>query len=174
MKLKAAVMVSALVLAGGAALFAYSTRAADAPREKRPPAEADKAPAARAEEKLDAAIREKIRKLQVERRDVLKNAVRAREQAYLAGRASPEALLKLSGLLLEAELDLATTAQQRIAAHAAELGRAREMEKVTTARYEAGQTTQADYHLARAARLKAEINWLKAGGKEGNEKDAKP
>jgi len=37
----------------------------------------------------------------------------------------------------------------------------------------AGRVTDLEYYQARAARLKAEIDWLKAGGKDNNAKDSK-
>jgi hypothetical protein len=121
--------------------------------------------------KLDPATQEKIHKLQLERRDALKKAVEFRWDEYEAGRGTLEILLNGSKLLLKAELDLANTTQQRIAAHAALLELATKVEKITKARYEAGQVKEADHQEARAARLEAEIGWLKAGG--GKEKKEK-
>jgi hypothetical protein len=121
--------------------------------------------------KLDAATQEKVRKLQMERRDALKTAVDARQQEYEAGRGTQERLLTGSNLLLKVELDLATTAEQRIAAHAALLKNMRKLEELAKARYEAGQLMAADYREAQAARLEAEIGWLKVGG--GKEKKEK-
>jgi outer membrane protein TolC len=118
---------------------------------------------------LDEATRAKIRKLQLERRDVLQKAVQSREQEYQAGRATLDDLLKLSRRLLGAELELAATARQRLEAHAAHLKRAKEAEKLTATRYEAGRASFVDHSLSRAARLQAEVGWLKAGGKD-NEK----
>jgi RNA polymerase sigma factor (sigma-70 family) len=120
---------------------------------------------------LDPATRAKIRKLQIEHRDVLKKAVETRQQEYLAGRGTLDILLKMARRLLGAELDLATTAQQRLTAHTAYLELMKEVDKFTEARYDAGRATEADYLQARAARLEAEIGWLKAGGKE--KKDSK-
>ena len=116
--------------------------------------------------KLDKETLAKIRKLQLERRDELKKAMTALEEEFLAGRGTLDILLKTSRLLLQAELDVATTAAQRVAAHAAHLRITKRIEKVTRARHEAGRAKQADTHQARAARLEAEIDWLKAGGRE--------
>jgi hypothetical protein len=131
------------------------------------------APAPKADNtvKLDPATQAKVRKLQMERRDVLKKALDARRDEYEAGRGTMEALLEGTRNLLHAELDLATTAQQKIAAHAAILKVMKEMEKLTTARYEAGRLKLADYCDMQAARMEAEIGWLKAGG--GKEKKEK-
>jgi outer membrane protein TolC len=121
--------------------------------------------------KLDAATREKIHKLQVERRDALKRAAECRWSEFEAGRGMLETLLEVSRRLLKAELELATTKEQRIAAHADLLKVARQIDEITTARYEAGRVKEADHQEARAARLEAEIGWLKAGG--GKEKKEK-
>src|SRR5262249_51160014 len=191
-KLKvAAVLVSVLSLAGGAALFARSTRSPEARQERREgpkagqdeggkPAkkEATKAPVPSAaggkeEAKPDAATLAKIRKLQLERLAVLKKAIAARQEEFRAGRTTLADLVKPSRQLLEAELELATTARQRIKAHAEHLRLMKEADKVTAAGYAAGQVRASDYFRARAARLKAEIDWLKAGGKDETGKAGK-
>jgi outer membrane protein TolC len=124
------------------------------------------APAAKDAPKLDAATLAKIRKLQIDRRDTLKKEVRAREQEFQAGRGTLDVVLKAARKLLQAELDLAATLDERIEAHAAYLKVVKEVDKQTTALYEAGRVKAADHYQARAARLEAEIGWLKAGGKE--------
>jgi outer membrane protein TolC len=131
------------------------------------------APAPKAEDgvKLDPATQAKVRKLQMERRDVLKKALDARREEYKAGRGTMEALLEGTRNLLHAELDLASTTQERIAAHAAILKVMKEMEKLATAQYEAGRLKLADHCDMQAARMEAEIGWLKAGG--GKEKKEK-
>jgi hypothetical protein len=123
--------------------------------------------------KLDPATQAKIHKLQIERRDVLKKAVAAMQEEYRAGRGTLDLLVEGSKRLLHAELDLATTADQRIAAHANILKITRDMEQLARTRYEAGQLRTADLCEAQAARLEAEIGWLKAGGKEKAEKKDK-
>ncbi len=121
--------------------------------------------------KLDPATKDKIHSLQLERRDALKKAVECRLNEYEAGRGTLESLLNGSKLLLKAELDLANTKEQRIAAHAALLELATKVLKISKERYEAGRVTEADHQQVRAARLEAEIGWLKAGG--GKEKKEK-
>jgi outer membrane protein TolC len=119
--------------------------------------------------KLDKATQEKIRLLQGQHRDTLKEEVRAREEEFDAGRGATEALLRASGQLLKAELELATTAKERITAHAEHLKLMRKIEKITRSRHDAGQIKTSDNLQARAARMAAEIAWLKAGGKEKKE-----
>ena len=128
------------------------------------------APGTKPEVKLDKATLAKIRKLQLERRDALKEALQARHKEFEVGRGTLDALLKLSQQLLRAELDVATTAQQRLTAHEAHLTIMRKVDEATTNWYKAGRVSIADYKQAHAARLAAEIDWLKAGGKEKNDK----
>ncbi len=131
------------------------------------------APAPKADDgvKLDPATQAKVRKLQIQHRDVLKVAVEARQQEYEAGRGTLERLLAGSRFLLKAELDLATTREKRIAAHAAMLKVATQLEKTIKKRFNPRRVTEEDYEEARAFRLEAEIGWLKAGGgKETTEK----
>jgi hypothetical protein len=141
--------------------------------EAKPPAPAAAEKPKTGKDKADAATREKIRKLQLERRDALKEAEAARLQELLGGRGTLDMLLKTSRLLLQAELDLAATAPQRVAAHAAHLNVAKEVDAMFEKLHDAGRVTRADFMHARAARLEAEIGWLKAGGKDEEEKDGK-
>ena len=78
-------------------------------------------------------------------------------------------MLKSARALLEAELELATKSKERVAAHAMHLKVAKQVEEETKARSDAGQVKNADYREAVAARLEAEIGWLKAGGNEKKE-----
>src|SRR5262245_3382872 len=111
-------------------------------------ASAAPAPSPKAEPKLDAATLAKIRKLQMERRDTLKKGAEARWQEFQAGRGTLGALLKTAKLLLRAELDVATTAEQRLGAHAAYLKAMKKMDEHCKAMYEAGRMTAADYYEA--------------------------
>jgi RNA polymerase sigma factor (sigma-70 family) len=184
-KLKvAAVVLSVVALAGGAALLAHAARPGEAKGERREGprakeeskkegAPAEPSDGGKGEAKLGAATLAKIRKLQLERRNALKKAVEAWEQEFRAGRRTLADVVKTSRQLLDAELELATTARQRIKAHAEHLRLMKEADKVTAAGYAAGQVRASDYFRARAARLKAEINWLKAGGKDETGKDRK-
>src|SRR5436190_759016 len=102
-------------------------------------ASAAPAPGSGAGPKLSKAALARIKQLQLERRDALKKAVKAREQEFLAGRGTLHALLKLTQQLLQAELEVATKAEQRVAAHAAYLELAKQVEKMTEAAFKAGR-----------------------------------
>jgi hypothetical protein len=107
----------------------------------------------------------KVKALLEERRDALRKVVKARMAEFDAGRGTLALLLDYSARLLQAELETAGRRADRIAAHQAHLGRMKKCEEQVSAWYRAGRVTFADYHSARAARLDAEIGWLRAGGK---------
>ncbi len=119
---------------------------------------------------LDAATQAQIKALLVERRDVLRKGMKGIETAFLAGRGALTEMGKTSRLLLEAELALAEKGEQRIGAHRAHFDSMKKMEHVMKGRHEAGAIPLGEYQLARAARIEAEIGWLRAGGKRKKEK----
>jgi hypothetical protein len=108
---------------------------------------------------------DKIKALLKERRDVLRNGVVARTQEYEAGRGTLNILLQVSRELLNAELELATTPAERFDINAGNFNAMRKIEKITKEGYDAGRVKAADYYAIRAARLKAEIELLRAGAK---------
>src|SRR5262245_22224600 len=79
--------------------------------------------------KLDAATQAKIRKLQIERRDELRKAVRLRALQLKGGQLTPQELLVEAEALLEAELELATTAQERVTSTSAHCERLKQREQ---------------------------------------------
>jgi hypothetical protein len=115
---------------------------------------------------LDKETQAKVRELLVKRRDALKKEVKARTQEFEAGRGTLDILLGASKRLLKAELELADKQAQRVAAHKAHLDAIKKIAALTEAGYDAGRVKEADHQQAVAARLGAEIGWLRAGGKE--------
>jgi hypothetical protein len=113
-----------------------------------------------------------VKKLLKERLEALRNAVLALQEEYKAGRGTAELFIETARPLLEAELELATKPAERIAAHQAYFKLLVMVDEIVKARYEAGQVRVAEFYLARAARLKAEIELRRAGGKP--DKDIKP
>jgi len=114
---------------------------------------------------------EKIKKFQGERRDLLKKIVDLRFAEFEAGRATLDVVLKAAQQLLLAEVELATTPKERLAAHSARLELAKKVEKLEKDRFDAGRASTADYLNAQADRVEAEIGWMKAGGKEKKDSD---
>src|SRR5262245_9083491 len=130
--------------------------------------------AASADDKVKPISKEaaqKIKKLQVQRRDLLKKGIDLQFRAIKSGGALRlDVLTRLSKELLQAELDLAATPKERVAAHAARLEIATKIEKDVKAAYDAGGATTLDLTLAQADRLEAEIGWRKAGGEDKKDK----
>ena len=107
----------------------------------------------------------RVKALLKERRDELRQAFKARTKEHLAGRVATDALMEVSRLLVQAELEAAEKPADRVAALQAHLDVARDVEKLVKARHDAGRCPVTDLHLARAARMEVEIALLRAGGK---------
>jgi outer membrane protein TolC len=122
---------------------------------------------------LDKATQAQVRKLLEERRDALRKVIEARQKEFEVGRGSLDGLLRTARKLLQAELELATTPAQRIAAHQAHYDIAKKVEEMNATRYDAGRLSFADYQESRAARLAAEIALLRAGGKPKKDAEKK-
>src|SRR5262249_30630419 len=114
----------------------------------------------------DSKAEAKVKQLQRDRRDVLKKALAAREKEFDAGRGTLDTVIELSEKLLQAELDVATRKEQRLDAHTFHFDLMKKVEERIKAAHEAGRGTEADSLTAKAARLDAEVGWIKAGGKE--------
>ena len=98
-----------------------------------------------------------------ERRDTLRELVDILDGRYRAGAVTEEAVLRASGQLLGAELDLASTKAERIAIREKLVANLRRIEKVTEDQAQVGSLALRpdDVLQAKAARLKAEIQLLR-------------
>jgi hypothetical protein len=114
---------------------------------------------------LDKATLAEVRKLQEKRRDLLREALLVREKLFQSARAPLREVVETSKQLLTAELELAATGAERVAAHERHFEKALAFSKVARARHESGRGTFADVLDAEALFLEAKIGWLKAGGK---------
>jgi outer membrane protein TolC len=114
---------------------------------------------------LDKATLAKVRKLSEERRDLLRETLTVREKLYQSGRAEMSQVLETSKRLLAAELDLAATGAERVAAHKRQFETAHALVEIAKARRAAGRGNFADVLDAQALSLEAQIGLLKAGGK---------
>jgi outer membrane protein TolC len=99
-----------------------------------------------------------------ERRETLRQLVKAAEQHYRSGNTTLPSVIRASNLLLEAELEAAKTKAERIALYEKMVENLRELEKVAEAGYKAGVRPMDDVLEARAARLKAEIQLAREKG----------
>lgn len=115
----------------------------------------------------EAAARdsEEVKKLLKQRVEVLKKALKARQEEFKAGRTTLDAIIEVMRLLHKAELEVASNQAERITAHLDYFKVAKEVDNLETANYNAGRATVADSLLATAERLKAEIGLRRAGGK---------
>lgn len=114
---------------------------------------------------LDKATLAEVRTLQEKRRDLLRDAFEQRTKLFQAGRAEMGQALEAAKRLLAAELDLAATDAERIAAHEKQIEKARALVELARARKKAALGTEADVLDAQALVLEAEVGLLKAGGK---------
>ena len=114
---------------------------------------------------LDKTTLAEVRKLQEKRRDALREALAVRETLFRRANGPLEGVVKTAKQLRAAELDLATTDGERIAAHQSYFEKARLWSEIVKARREAARATAADALEAQAISLEAEIGLLKAGGK---------
>jgi outer membrane protein TolC len=108
------------------------------------------------------AKRNGVKELMLERRAVLQEAVRAAEQAYRTGQTRLESVIELRRDLSHADLELTTTAQERIAIYKRFVGEIAALVKTTEAQYKAGQATQIDYLKSKAAHLQSKIDLARA------------
>jgi outer membrane protein TolC len=106
-----------------------------------------------------------VRKLQAERRDLLREALGLGERQFRSGHGTLGEVVEASKRSLAAELDLAATDAERVAAHERHFKTVRSFAEVVRARHAAGRMQLADLHEAQAFTVEAKIGLLKAGGK---------
>jgi hypothetical protein len=114
---------------------------------------------------LDKETLAEVRKLQEKRRDLLRDATEQRMKLYQSARCTLGEVMEMSKRLLSAELDLAATDAERIAAHERHFEKAQVLPEIARARQEAARGTASEVLDAQAFFLEAKIGLLKAGGK---------
>jgi hypothetical protein len=103
-----------------------------------------------------------LRRLQKARYNAALDEGKARFNEYLAGRGGLEKLMAAARRVLESGLELNTGAADRIQLRVQLLELAREVEKISQAKYEAGRLPVAEMARARYLRADAEIQLLQA------------
>ncbi len=98
-----------------------------------------------------------------ERRDVLLQRVALLEKGYAAGETNLETVLAARDQLLQAELQLITTKEERITIYQKRLDNMCALEKVVKQLFDAKECPQDAMLAATAARLQAEIDLARAG-----------
>ncbi len=101
---------------------------------------------------------EKLQPLLKQRRDVLREQVKASTHRYRSGEAAIGPILEAMSKLVEAELDLAAGAQERIALRQKQVQIAQDVEELAQARHRVAESAIDEVLGARAARLQAEID----------------
>ncbi len=114
---------------------------------------------------LDKETQAAVRALQEKRRDLLREALEARVKLYQTARAPLGEVIATARQLLAAELDLAGTPAERVAAHERLYERAQAWVEVAKVRHAAARGVLAEVQEAQALSLEAAIGLLKAGGK---------
>src|SRR4051812_44441542 len=95
------------------------------------------------------------RKLQGKRRAILGAALESREKLYQSGRAELDGVIETSKRLMAAEVDLAATGAERIAAHERQYEKAQALIEIAKARHQAARGTEIGVLDARAFSLEA-------------------
>jgi hypothetical protein len=100
----------------------------------------------------------KVKALLKERLEVLREMEKALKNSYESfGTVPLERVLQASRKVIQAELELAETAAERVALREKAVAIAKEIEKILKTRHDAGTVPIYEYLEAKAARLEAEI-----------------
>lgn len=103
-----------------------------------------------------------LRKLLEERKALLRQAVGVAVEEHRAGRIDLDSVLTLRRDLLNAELELAASREERIELYGKLVEHARAWENTTAELYKSGGATQVDVLKAKAARLRSQIDLERA------------
>ena len=106
-----------------------------------------------------------VKKLLIQRRDLLRDLEKVRREQFKTGRGSMEDILGATRKRVEVELELAETHAARIAALEDLLRVAAQIDDLAKARNKVGRMELAEVLEARDIRLKCEIDLRRAGGK---------
>ena len=99
--------------------------------------------------------------LLTQRRDTLEKRVEVLEYMLAQGKVEATAVFAARDQLLDAELQLAETKEQRLALHRTRIDNMRELEELIKRRHKAGQSPLEAALSTTAARLQAEIDLLR-------------
>ena len=103
-----------------------------------------------------------LNELLTKRRDTLKTRVEVLEQMHANGRLNLTTVLAGRDQLLDAELQLSKTKEQRLTLYQMRIENMRAIEDTVKRRYENGRSSLESVLSATAARLQAEIDLLRA------------
>ena len=103
----------------------------------------------------------KVRTLQQERVDVLQRAVELALEQYRAGALDFHSVYATQSDLLDAQLDIAKTREERIRVLRSQLKVAKESMAISEMRFDGGRTSKLEVYQAESAALRIEIQLLK-------------
>lgn len=107
-------------------------------------------------------VEDQVRALMKQKQEVLEQRVQLLRETYLRGSIPFDEVLAARNDLLEVELELAASMDERLSILESQLQNLRQLEELTKRHFATGQAPQADLLGARAARLGAEIAVLRA------------
>ncbi|MCA9210094.1 MAG: hypothetical protein KDA55_17170 [Planctomycetales bacterium] len=110
---------------------------------------------------IEANNAKKILALLEERRDILRLRLQAVDAMYRNGKVAIERVISANDDLLEAELELCTTRRERVDVRRKQLDNLRALEEMVSEKYASGIDSKDNKLLATAARIGAEIAWLR-------------
>ena len=105
---------------------------------------------------------DKLKSLLSERKALLGQAVDLAKQAYRAGQTDFNSVLDLEQELLQAELELAETREQRLELYRQRVENATALEKVAAKQFKTGRATQLEVLKAKSALLQSQIDLERA------------
>lgn len=108
----------------------------------------------------------KLETLLRQRRDTLRQLLNLAETQFRNSETTQDIVIHASNRLLEAELELLTAKAERMRAHEKLVENMRNLEQIAAARRRLGTGSGEDVLIAMSARLKAEIELLRASMKE--------
>ena len=100
-----------------------------------------------------------------ERRDVLRQLVAVRTEAYRAGRGNLESVVRSQRDLLHAQLRLQDDPRRRIELRSKAVELAKNLERIAESSFRQGSASQADILEARATRLDLQVELVEAEGR---------
>ena len=104
---------------------------------------------------------DKLATLLTQRRDTLRQLVDAVTEEYRQGRSGFESVAHATDQLIDAELELAKDAKDRVAILQRRVALMKDLFTMVNTRFKAGQVTQAQVLAAKAALLKSQIQLVR-------------
>lgn len=102
----------------------------------------------------------RVRRLMIQKRDLLQERVNAFEQSYLIGKAGRAEVFEARAELIRSQLDLAANHSERIEILESQVQLYQAMEQLAESNFKTGDTTRPEVLKARVNRIDAEVELL--------------